>query len=197
MERKRIFILDGHPAAPSLNGALAQSYCDAAVAAGHEVRLVHLSDLTFDPDFGLGGYDSWKPLEPDLEAVMDHIRWCTHFVMATPMWWGGLPAVLKGFFDRAFLPGTAFDTRNPSKFGLPAPMLSGRSARVILTSDTPGWYLRLAYGRPMIRNLRGQVLGFVGIKPVRVTYFSGASHPKEAQVQGWLDTVAALGARGD
>lgn len=157
--------------------------------------MLHLADLDFDPNFGAGGYESWKPLEPDLEQVMDHITWCTHMVMATPMWWGAMPAVLKGVFDRAFLPGTTFDTRNV-KMGLPSPMLGGRSARVIITSDTPGWYLRIAYGRPMIRNLRGQIFGFVGIKPVSFSYFSGASHPKDGQVAAWLDQVAALGAQG-
>lgn len=195
MERKRIYVLDGHPAKDTLSRALAAAYAKAAEAKGHEVRVAHLSELAVDMDYENAGYVNTKPLEPALEQVMADIEWCEHFVMVAPMWWGSVPAKLKGLFDRAFLPGRAFDTRNLSKIGMPAPMLGGRTARVIVTSDTPRWFLWLRHGSAMIRQLRGQILGFVGIKPARVSYFSGASHPKTGQVQRWLDRVAGLGAK--
>lgn len=195
MERKRIFILDGHPAKGTLSQALALAYADAATAQGHEVRIAHLSGLEFDMDYEQSGYVNAKPLEAGLEQVMADIEWCEHLVMVAPMWWGGLPAKLKGLFDRAFLPGRAFDTRVTDMIGMPTPMLRGRTARVIVTSDTPGWFLRLRYGNAMIRQIRGQILAFVGIKPAKVSYFAGASHPKAGQVQGWLETIAGLGAR--
>ena len=197
MERKRIFILDGHPARNTLSQALAAAYAEAAQAEGHEVRVAHLSDLVFDMDYEQAGYATSKPLEPALEQVMGDIEWCEHLVMVAPMWWGSLPAKLKGLFDRAFLPGRAFDTRNLSKIGMPAPMLGGRTARVIVTSDTPRWFLWLRYGSAMIRQIRGQILGFVGIKPARVSYFAGASHPKPGQVDRWLDRIGGLGARAE
>src|SRR6056297_2817593 len=174
---------------------MAEAYAKAAQAKGHEVRMAHLSDLDFDADDGQGGYANPKPLEPALEQVIADIEWCEHLVMVTPMWWGGLPAKLKGLFDQAFLPGRTFDTRNLSKIGMPAPMLGGRTARVIVTSDTPRWFLWLRYGSAMIRQIRGQILGFVGIKPARVSYFAGASHPKPGQVDRWLDRIGGLGAR--
>ena len=108
---------------------------------------------------------------------------------------GGLPARLKGLIDRAFLPGRTFDTKNTGLGGMPSPMLSGRTARVILTSDTPGWIMRLLYRRALIWQLRGQILGFVGIKPTRVTWFAGASHPKSGLVERWFDKVKAIGAQ--
>ena len=67
MTPKRIFVLDGHPAASSLTRSLAESYANAARGAGHQVRLTHLHDLEFDPDYGFGGYVNQKPLEPGLE----------------------------------------------------------------------------------------------------------------------------------
>ena len=149
MTQKRIFILNGHPAETSLNRTLAETYAEAALQAGHEVRLTHLHDLNFDPDFGFGGYDKQKPLEPELEQVLQDIEWSEHFVVTTPMWWGGLPAKLKGLFDRAFLPGRTFNTRKTDWMGMPTPMLSGRTGRVIITSDTPGWFLRWVYHNAM------------------------------------------------
>lgn len=172
---------------------LTENYAAAARAAGHEVRLVHLHDLQFDSDFGLGGYHQSKPLEPDLEQFLQDLAWCEHWVLATPMWWGGLPVKLKGLFDRALLPGRAFDTRR-KRYGLPLPMLAGRSARVIVTSDTPGWFLRLAYHNALIWQLRRQVLGFIGFKPTRFMQCAPASEPQPGMVDRWVKQARHLGA---
>ncbi|MEM9140481.1 MAG: NAD(P)H-dependent oxidoreductase [Pseudomonadota bacterium] len=193
MELKRIYILNGHPAEQSLNRALAESYADAARRAGHDVRITHLHDLSFDPDFEFGGYREIKPLEDGLEQVIADIEWSEHVVVTTPMWWGGLPAKLKGLFDRVLLPGRAFNTRETTWAGLPKPMLEGRTGRVIMTSDTPGWFMRWIYHNAMLRQIRDQILGFVGIE-TRVTYFAGASHPKDGLVGRWVAKVQGLGA---
>lgn len=189
---KRIFVLNGHPADNSLNHALADSYAKSARAAGHEVRLTHLHDLNFDMDYEFAGYKKSKPLEPALETVMSDLEWCEHFVLATPMWWGSLPAKLKGLFDRVLLPGRAFDTRVPPG-SMPKPMLGGRTGRVLLTSDSPKWFLSLMYRGAMLHQLRGQILKFIGIKPAKISYFAGASHPKPGQPEKWLRQAGTLG----
>ncbi|MEL7465330.1 MAG: NAD(P)H-dependent oxidoreductase [Pseudomonadota bacterium] len=194
MTSKRIFVLNGHPAEVSLTGALVAAYAQAARDAGHDVRMAQLHDLDFDLDHEFGGYSRTKPLEPDLEAVLTDIEWSDHVVLAAPLWWGGVPAKLKGLFDRALLPGRAFDTRKTTAFGLPAPMLGGRTGRIILTADTPGWFLRLVYRSAVVRQLRDQVLGFVGIRPARLSYFAGASQPKPTVVERWLRQVRRAGA---
>lgn len=194
MTPKRIFILNGHPAAASLNRALAETYADAAREAGHEVRVTHLNDLSFDADYGFSGYVNQKPLEPAIEEVLENIEWSEHMVLTTPMWWGGLPGKLKGLFDRILLPGRAFSTRETNWLGFPSPMLGGRTGRVIMTSDTPNWFMRWIYHNAMLRQLRDQILGFVGIKPARMTHFSGASHPKPGLVDTWMAQVRNFGA---
>ncbi len=192
---KRIFILNGHPAKHSLSGTLVEAYADAARQAGHEVRLTHLHDLNFDTDFGWVDFEHPKPLEPELEQFLHDLSWSEHFMMSTPMWWGGLPAKLKGLFDRALLPGRAFDTRHKTRLGLPSPLLTGRTARVVITSDTPGWFMRLAYRNALVWQLRGQILEFVGLKPTRITHLSPASEPKAGAVPRWVKQVRALGSQ--
>lgn len=184
MSQKRIFVLNGHPAETSLSRTFAESYAASARASGHDVRIAHVRDLDFDMDYEFGGYKYSKPLEPDLETVLQNIEWSEHMVLATPMWWGGLPAKLKGLIDRSFLPGRTFDTRGK----MPKPLLGGRTARVFLTSDSPAWYFRLILKNALIWQLRRQVLGFIGLK-TRVTAFAQASHPKDGQVDGWVKTV--------
>lgn len=191
---KRIFVLNGHPAENSLNRALAETYAQSARDAGHDVRLTHLHDLTFDLDFEFGSYKSIKPLEPGLEMVLSDIEWSQHMVLTTPMWWGGLPAKLKGLIDRVMLPGRAFSTRKTDWMGMPTPMLAGRTGRVIMTSDTPNWFMRWVYRNALVRQLRSQILGFVGISPARVTHFTGASAPADGKVDRWMDAVRGFGA---
>ena len=190
---KRIFILNGHPAEHSLSRTLVDAYADAARQAGHEVRITHLHDLHFDGDFEWVNFEHPKPLEPALEQWLRDLSWSEHFMMSTPMWWGGLPAKLKGLFDRTLLPGRTFDTRKKTLLGLPTPMLTGRSARVVLTSDTPGWFMRLAYKNALLWQVRRQILEFVGLKPTRLTHLGPASEAKPEQVQRWVKQIQQLG----
>lgn len=190
----RIFILNGHPAETSLNKSLSLAYARTAEENGHEVRILHLHDLDFDIDYGFAGYSDVKPLEPDLQRFFSNLEWCEHFVMTTPMWWGGLPGKLKGLFDRALLPGKAFDTHN-TKMGMPAPMLKGRSGRVIVTADTPKFLMWLLYGNAMLRQTERQILGFIGLKPVKTTFLAPASHAKPKAVNRWLGQVQKLAAK--
>ncbi|ATG34187.1 MULTISPECIES: NAD(P)H-dependent oxidoreductase [Phaeobacter] len=195
MSTRKIIILNGHPAPSSLSQSLCQTYQTAAEAGGHKVRYHDLSSMQFDIDYGQTGYQNVKPLEPDLAAFLSDLEWADHVVMATPMWWGAIPAKLKGVFDRALLPGRAFDTRNVNVLGLPAPMLTGKTARVLLTSDTPALWLRLIYGNAIKRIISSQILGFVGIKPTRFSSFAPATDAAEKTVLSWQRKVADLGAR--
>lgn len=187
----RIYILNGHPAETSLSKELSLTYARTAESSGHEVRLTHLHDMQFDIDYGFAGYSQTKPLEPDLESFVKNLNWCEHFVMAAPMWWGGVPAKLKGVFDRALLPGQAFDPRN-TKMGMPAPLLTGRSGRVFITADTPGWLMSLLYRNAMVRQIEAQILGFIGLKPVKTSFIAPASQPKPKAVERWLRKTQKL-----
>lgn len=195
MKPKRIAVLNGHPGVTSLSRHFAETYTKAATRAGHEVRLTHLHDLAFDMDYGTGGYTTTKPLEPELETFLADLEWADHVVMAAPLWWGSVPAKLKGLFDRMLIPGRAFDTRSTTALGLPKPLLAGKTGRIIITADTPRWLLRVVYGNAMLRQLAGQVFGFVGIRPTRFTYFSDASHPKQGNVERWAARVEKIGAQ--
>jgi NAD(P)H dehydrogenase (quinone) len=194
MTQKRIFILNGHPAENSLSKSIAETYLQEARNEGHDVRISHLSQMSFDPNHAFAGYKQHKDLEPDLSALRKDIDWAQHIVLITPMWWGGMPAKLKGIFDRTFLPGWAFDTRT-SKLGMPLPMLTGRTARIFVTSDTPGFFFWLLYQNALLRQIKGQIFHFCGIKPARITHFAPASDANQTQIEKWLKVVKQLGSK--
>jgi NAD(P)H dehydrogenase (quinone) len=189
---RRILIADLHPGRVSFSAALAQAYREGAEAAGHQIRTASLSQMAFNPDFGQAGFRNAPALEPDLEAFREDLTWAEHVVVITPMWWGGLPAKAKGLFDRTLLPGYAFDPRQ-RKAGLPKPLLAGRTGRLILTSDTPGWAFWLMYARALKNQVQRQILSFVGIKPKGFTHFSPVEHSTDPIRARWLAHTRALG----
>jgi putative NADPH-quinone reductase len=195
MSARKILILNGHPGETSLSKSLCAAYRSAAEASGHLVRSHDVSQMEFDLDYGQSGYRDPKPLEPDLAAFLEDLEWAEHVVMASPLWWGAVPAKLKAVCDRALLPGRAFDTRNTTFLGLPAPMLIGKTARVLLTSDTPSLLLRLLYGNAVKKFISRQILGFVGIRPTRFTTFAPASDAPKAKVESWLRAAGELGGK--
>jgi putative NADPH-quinone reductase len=187
---RSIVILLGHPDRDSLCGALAERYRQAAQAAGHRVQLFALGELAFDPILR-HGYRQIQPLEPALQQVNAAIAECQHLVLVYPTWWGGMPALLKGFFDRAFLPGVAFRYRKDSVWW--DRLLAGRSARVITTLDTPPWYYRWVYRMPGHQQIRRTILEFCGIKPVRITGLGPVRSSTAVQRDAWLLHAEQLG----
>lgn len=88
---KRVLVILGHPSTDSFCGALMQTYVEAAKSAGHEVRLLRLAALSFDPVLH-DGYKQIQPLEPDLLKAQADITWAEHLAFVYPVWWGGIPA---------------------------------------------------------------------------------------------------------
>ena len=95
--------------------------------------------------------------------------------------------------DRAFLPGIAFAYEGDGHF--PKKLFEGRTARVLITADTPPWYLWLGYRNGWLNVLRRQILEFVGLKPTRLTHLGPASEAKPEQVQRWVKQIQDLGAQ--
>ncbi|MDJ0595791.1 MAG: NAD(P)H-dependent oxidoreductase [Pleurocapsa sp. MO_226.B13] len=143
--KKNILVILGHPDKNSFCGALARTYIESARATNSEVRELQLSELKFNPTLWKG-YNRIQELEPDLVKAQELIQWSNHMVFVYPNWWGTMPALMKGFFDRVFLPGFAFDYRDNSP--LWDKLLSGRTAHLIVTMDTPSWYYRWIFHRP-------------------------------------------------
>ena len=190
---KRMLVILGHADGDSYCAALAQTYAAAARAAGNEVRMLRLGELDFDPVLR-HGYRVIQPLEPDLLAAQQAISWAEHLVWVYPIWWGALPALLKGFIDRTFLPGFAFKYRRPDSPWWDK-LLAGRSARLLVTLDTPGWYFRWIYRMPGHQQMRRTILGFCGIRPIRIGSFGPIRGSSAAQREKWLRQAARLGQR--
>ena len=187
----RVLIIVGHPDPESFNFTLARAYKRGARRTGAEVRTLTLAELDFDPNLRYG-YRERCALEPDLVEAQRLLKWADHLVWVYPVWWGSVPALLKGFLDRVLLPGFAFRKREGSVWW--DKYFGGKTARLICTMDQPPWFYRLRYGRPSTRAMREVTLKFIGVGRVRVKAIGPLKDSTDAQRAKWLGEVEGLGA---
>jgi NAD(P)H dehydrogenase (quinone) len=187
---KKTLIINGHPNKDSFNFGISFAYKKGALAVGAEIKEIVIRDLSFNPNLQFG-YQKRTDLEPDLLDAWEKIKWADHLVWIHPVWWGGLPAITKGFIDRLFLPGLAFQYRENSVWW--DKFLKGKTAHIITTLDQPSWYYWLINGRPSVNQLKKTTLQFCGIKPVKVTYIGIIKTADLSLRKKWLDRIEKMG----
>ena len=187
---KKILIINGHPNKESFNFGIANAYKTGAKKSGAEVKEIIIADLKFNPNLQFG-YRKRTELEPDLIESWEKIKWADHLVWIHPVWWGGLPAITKGFIDRLFLPGMAFQYKENSVWW--NKLLKGKTAHIITTLDQPSWYYRFVYGQPSVNQLKKTTLEFCGVKPVKVSYIGVIKTANEELRGKWLTKVEKFG----
>lgn len=193
MSKQKITLIQGHPDPQAIhfNHALADSYAEAAIAAGHEVRLIKVAELDFN---FLHNEDEFQNgfINEDIKTAQEDILWAQHLVIIYPLWLGTMPAMLKAFLEQTLRPGFALSTGNRNKF--PQKMLSGRSAHVIITMGMPAFIYKWFYFSHSLRNLKRNILKFCGISPVQQTLIGSIDNLSVSQRNDWLQHMRKLAA---
>ncbi len=188
---KKILVIDGHPNKDSLCFSLAEAYIEGAKAVGYEVKKLRIMDLNFDPILRYG-YQKRMDLEPDLLSALELLKWADHLVWVHPVWWSALPALVKGFLDRLFLPSLTYNTI-PNSYRMEG-LLKNKTAHIIATLDQPGWFYRLYFGAPSEKQLKSS-LKLCGIKTKKVSYFGIVKTSTDEQRKAWIEKVKEMGKR--
>ncbi|RDL45819.1 flavodoxin family protein [Marinomonas piezotolerans] len=184
----KVLVINANPKNNSLCQAFADRYAMSA-SDKHDVKQINIADMSFELSLEQG-YDKTQPLEPDLRHFQESLVWSDHIVIVTPVWWGSMPAKLKGLFDRSFLPNFAFKyIQGKSQ---PEKLLKGRTSELIITLDTPPIWYRYVQGDVIRKQLNTTILGFSGIKNKSTTYFGPVLSASDTKRKGWLDTIGQL-----
>lgn len=189
---QRILLIQGHPDADArhLGHTLEDAYAEGARAGGHEVRRLCVARLDFAL---LRSQHEWEhgALPPALAPAQADIAWAQHLVLFFPLWLGDMPALLKGFLEQVARPGFALlkEGSNP----MARKGLTGRSARVVVTMGMPALLYRWYFRAHSVKSLERNILGFVGIAPVRESLIGLVDRLDEAGVAKLQRQMAQLG----
>lgn len=186
---KKIIVVNGHPDRESFNSAIAQTYIQSAQEAGAEVRYLAIGELDFNPNLQFG-YRKRMELEPDLVKALEDIHWSNHQVWIHPMWWLGMPAIMKGFFDRAFLPGLTFKS---NKNGISEGLLQNKTGRIITTAgDVSLDSYEKNYGSSGLIQLKAGILEYYGVSAIENNFIGSLYELDENDRLNWLIKIANL-----
>ncbi|AKI00661.1 putative NADPH-quinone reductase (modulator of drug activity B) [Hoeflea sp. IMCC20628] len=161
----RILVVHAHPVASSFNAGLFRMTVEQLPKAGHEVDVIDLYQDGFNPVMSEAERLNYHDLDANrkpVEAYVDRLLKAEALVLVYPVWNYGFPAILKGWFDRVFLPGVSFGLVN----GKVQPTLRNIGKIVVVTS----------YGGSRFRSwLMGDPPRKIANRMLRATVRPGAS----------------------
>lgn len=154
----RTLIVVAHPLTHSLCTRLAETVEATLEKSGHDVEILDLYKTQFPPALSgqerLSYYDSSVDPGNSLDAMHEQLRLAEALVLVFPTWWFSMPAILKGWFDRVWSPGVAFDHGTPIR-----PLLTSlRVCLAVTTLGSPWWVDWLIMQRPVARVIRRGIL---------------------------------------
>ena len=193
---KSIVIIQGHPDPQGKHfcHALAEAYVDGARAAGHEVKLIDIAQIDFPVLRSRESFDHEAPPE-SIQNIQQAILAAEHLVFIYPLWLGTMPAYLKAFLEQVFRPGFA---ANATAEGQPwKKLLTGRTARVIITMGMPAFIYRWYYLAHSLKSLERNILGFCGIGPIKDTLIGMVDGMDSTKRNNWLNKLRLMGAKGE
>ncbi len=186
-----VVIIQGHPDTNEshLCHALADAYAQGAESAGHKVTLVNVAALNFPILRTQSEFESGVVPE-ELRAASKALASAGHVALVFPLWLGTMPALLKAFLEQLLRPGVAFEYQAK---GLPKKLMSGKSARVIVTMGMPSLVFRIFYRAHGLRGLKRSILQFVWFNPVRFSYFGMVASVAPQKRGEWIEQLREAG----
>lgn len=181
----KTLIIYAYPHDAGYNHAILESVIKG-LPKSYETKIIDLYRENFNPVLFFNSENRRRDLknDPETEEYRDLLTWSEHVIFIFPIWWGGMPAILKGFIDRVFAKGFAYDYAGIAPIG----HLKGKTAWIITTNDTPKMYSVLMqhdYGRV----LKKQVLKMCGFKKVKLDSYYYLRNSSLAQREKFLTKI--------
>ncbi len=189
---KHIAIIQGHPDSSTRHfcHALADEYAKGAEDGGHDVMRIDVASLEFPLLRTKEEFEKGRPPEAIMRA-QEMVAWADHLVIIYPLWLGSMPALLKGFFEQLLRPGFAFEYQKSG--GMAKKLLTGKSARIVVTMGMPAFVYRWIFSAHSLKSLIRNTLRFCGVGPVKSTLIGNIEGLTERQRDDWLDELRGLG----
>ena len=188
---RRMLVVFAHPVPESFGAAVAERAVSALEGSGHEVRVLDLYADDFDARLSQAEWRtrdtcvSWTHLTPHVDAL----RWADGLVFVYPTWFGGQPAILKGWFDRVWGEGIAYDV--PADGSRVRGRLTNIASIDVVTTHGSGKFMNSVQGEPGKRVILRGIRSMCGLR-CRTSWiaFYGNDQAKDSDRRAFLDRVS-------
>lgn len=179
-----VLIIYAHPNPSSFNGAILEHVQKGLQETNHSVTVFDLYKEQFDPVLVFNEEKKRRDLvnEEETARYRKLVEEADTLLFIYPIWWWGMPAILKGFIDRIFVAGFAYKYEG----AMPKGLLNGKKAWVINTLDSPLWYVALLYRSADWIVMKRGVLRFCGIRDIKRSVFQSVKTSKLEKREKWL-----------
>lgn len=182
-----------HPNPTSFNAAIADSVEAVSAAMGHDIRRRDLYGIGFNPVLTRVELEAPPRMRAqDVRQEQEFVSWADVLTFVYPVWWTGMPAMLKGYFDRVFCQDFAYALHGDSMTGL----LTGRRALIFSTTglsstacDSRGLH------EAMAQTTDTGILELCGIEVLNHAFFGGVATVSEEVRKSYLSEVVAIVSR--
>ena len=188
----RILVILGHQKAGSFCHAIAQTAVEVLRAGGHDVVYHDLYAERFDPILLHEEIPKDAPQNPVVRRHCEEVRAADGYVVVHPNWWAQPPAILKGWLDRVFRQGVAYEF---GAGGAVIEHLAGKRAVVFTTSNTPRDVELAVFGDPLENLWKTCIFGFCGARDFYRRNFESVVMSTPEQRAKWLAEVRQIIAR--
>lgn len=182
-------IVYAHPNPKSFNHAILETTVKELENKGHQVVVRDLYSLHFNPILSGSDFEAFHAgtVPADIKQEQNYISTADVIMLIYPIWWAGLPAMIKGYIDRVFSYGFAYKYGDE---GTPVGLLAGKKGFVINTQGTPGEYYDSTGMTDALKKTSDTgILSFCGIESLGHVFFGAVPAVDDATRRDMLDTL--------
>jgi len=186
----RTLIVYAHPWNGSFNRSILDTVVNAAKKVNNQVEIIDLYQDCFNPAMSekdLQLYSQGKFIDPLVGEYQTKIMQAEHLVFIFPIWWSVEPAILKGFIDKVFLNGWAFEYTGMLPKGKIKHL---KQTTVINTMGSPLFFYRYLMGAPLVKSFINGSLKFSGIKNIKWLALGRVVAISDTKRKKWLEMLA-------
>ena len=180
----KTLIIVANPRIDSFSFAIAKKYEELALNKGYSTKKIDLYKNTNQQPFYIPIENKKENITKEMLYFQDKINWADELVFVFPVWWGGMPAILKNFIDWNLSKGFAFEYKNSRPNGL-----LDKKVKIFTTTGTPSIIYAISGAKNRLRNtLKKQIFKFCGMKLIEFNIYGGINK-KETNTKKILDKI--------
>ncbi|WZL74021.1 NAD(P)H-dependent oxidoreductase [Clostridiaceae bacterium 35-E11] len=184
-------IVFAHPNPKSFGKGILDAVVKASEEKGTDIRVRELYEIGFDPILKPSDFIAFQngKVPEDIAAEQEHVKWADVITFVYPVWWTSMPAILKGYVDRVFSYGFAYEYVEGVQYGL----LKGRKALLFCTTGAPyEMYAENGMHKSMEQTTDQGIFNFSGIEEVKHTFFGAVPYVDAETRAEYLKEVSKI-----